>query len=345
MSKRILITRNGAYGDMLHMSHLPRLLKDNGWDFVGVSTSQKGILILKNNPFVDRFHYINSEIRLDKFYYSSRMNQIKEEYDKEIDLLHSLEVGALFLETNTEYYLHQKHRDKKGKENYYDISTRLAGYPELYGKYRGEMFFDKNEIKVVEHDLLRPGRFKDNFKVMINLSGSGFHKIFTQSEEVVNQIIDKYPNAVVFLTGGPETKKMDFSDGKRIRSIVGIKGFRQASLMMKYMDCAIGCESGIMCISSMWDIPTIQLLTCTDIHNHCKYTTRDYSIQSPARCSPCYKCPHELHGCPKKDRLPICVYFDINKIIDNVDRIYNDHFINGETAKKNPTELPTLQPA
>lgn len=324
MSRSILIARNGAYGDIIHMTHLPRLLKDNGYTDVGVATGWKGKQLLDDNPFIDRVHMFEPggrEIR--KSYFEGRFRVLRENYDDFIDLHNTLEVGALAMECQDEYYQHQKIRTRIGQRNYYDISTCVAGYPQLCGKYRGEVFYPDEEIKIVEHDLLRPGRFKDNFKVMINLAGSSPHKFFIQRREVAQYILGKYPDAVIFTTGDKTMDIIDIKDlGERVRSLVGRKPFRQALLMAKYMNCVIGCESGIMCGASMWDVPTIQLLTATDKNAHCKYSKHDYSLQSPARCSPCYKGPYKYYGCPKKDNSPLCIFFNIEDIKNQIDKIY-----------------------
>jgi len=325
----ILICRNGAYGDILHCSHLPRLLKDQGWDFVGFATGYKGKQLLSTNPFIDIIHFFEPGGReISTRYFHKRNDILGTKYDKTINLIHSIEVGALALEAQDEYYQHQSVRDKMGQENYYDISTRWAGYPELIGKYRGEVFYSDKECSIVEHDLLRPGRYKDNFKLMFNLCGSSSHKVFIQAREVAEQVLNQYPEAVIFTTGAPEVKELDFEDlSSRVRSLVGKKPFRQALLMAKYMDCVIGCESGLMCGASMWDVPTIQLMTCANIYNHCKYATRDYSLQSPAWCSPCFKGPYKYYGCPTKGRLPLCVYFNVKDILIQINRIYAEQYL------------------
>ena len=322
---KILIHRHGAFGDMVHITHLPRLLKEQGWDYVGVSTGWKGHKILINNPFVDKIHYFEfGHENLDRNYYSLRVASIAREYDKLVDLLHSVEVGALALDGQNEFYAHQSVRDKMGDKNYYDIATELAGYPHLLGKYRGEMFFDKKEIDIVEHDLLREGRFKDKFKVMIAVSGSGPHKHFIHAKEISQWIVDTFPNSVVFLSGDASMKGVDFSDGDRIRSVMAPKrGFRQVVLMDKYMDLTIGSETGLMCAAAMLNVPSIHLLTGCNFNNHCKYTTKSIVLQSQAYCSPCFKCSHKYYGCPKKDNLPLCVHFDINVIKEAIEKIYN----------------------
>jgi ADP-heptose:LPS heptosyltransferase len=332
---KILLNRNGAYGDIIHISHLPRLLKDNGCTFLGLSTGFKGYQLLKHNPFIDVIHFFEPGGRkIYENYYDGRLKVLSEMYDKTIDLTLSLEEGALAMERQVEYYQHIDIRKKRGERNYYDISTVIAGYPELCGKYKGEIFYNEEEIKTVENDLIREGRFKDNFKVMINLGGSGPHKMFIQAREVVNKILEIYPEAVIFTTGCEAIEELDLKDlGDKVHSLVGKKPFRQALLMAKYMDCVIGCESGIMCGASMWDVPTIQLMTCASIYCHCKYSTKDYSLQSPAECSPCYKGPYKYYGCHKKDDLPICVYFDVAKILNQVKRIYDEQYLLSKTSR------------
>lgn len=332
---RILLHRAGAYGDIIHMSHLPRLLKDNGCTYLGVSTNYKGYQILKHNPFIDTFHFFEPGGReITEAYWDGRLRVITQDYDRLIDLTGSLEMGVLCLENQNDYYQHIDVRKKKGEHNYYDVSTKIAGYPELCGKYRGEIFNTKEEIEIVENDLLRDGRFRDNFKVMINISGSGPHKYFVQAKEVAQKILDKYEDAVIFTTGDPSFKDADLSEiGERVHSLVGKKPFRQVALMAKYMDCVIGCESGMMCVASMWDVPTIQLLTATSKYCHCKYSKHDYSIQSPAKCSPCYRGPYKYYGCPKINDSPACVYFDVETIMSKVGDIYEQEYLLSKVAR------------
>jgi ADP-heptose:LPS heptosyltransferase len=311
------------------MSHLPRLLKDNGVEFVGVSTGFKGMQLLKHNPFIDCFHFFEPGARtLSIQYWEGRLKVLGQSYDKVVDLSGSIEMKLLAMENQMEYYQHIDIRKKMGEVNYYDVSTELVGFPELCGKYKGEVFFTDEEHKIVEADLLRPGRFKDNFKAMINLGGSGPHKMFMQCREVGERILKEFPEAVIFTTGTSELEELNFTDldPVRVRTLCGKKPFRQALLMAKHMDLVIGCESGIMCGASMWDVPTIQLLTATSKYCHTKYSTKDYSLQSEVKCSPCYKGPYKYYGCPKIKNSPACVYFDVDKIMEQVRKAYDENY-------------------
>src|SRR3990167_6076158 len=95
--KSVLIARHGAYGDCIHVSHLPQLLKENGYDFVGVSTGKKGVNIFYGNPYINKIHYcelMENLKRLGKQFYTGRLAEIGRDYDKVIDLNQVIEVNA-----------------------------------------------------------------------------------------------------------------------------------------------------------------------------------------------------------------------------------------------------------
>ena len=319
--KSVLVARHAAFGDMIHVSHIPRLLKENGYDFVGFSTGKRGANILKNNPFIDRLHYaelgdFTKALGID--YFNTRLAVIGREYDTVINLNQIIEVGVLPGQFQKEYFLDQKTRDRMGGDNYYDVATKAAGFHHLVGKYRGELYFSKSEERVVGNYL---AKYQDKFKVLINLSGSSPHKVFVQSKEVIDRIMDTYSDAQVFTTGDKLSEGID-SKREGVIHLSGQMPFRQVLLMAKYMNCVISTESGMMCGASCHGTPTIQLLTAASINNHVKYAENDHSLQSPARCSPCHKNPYDYWGCPTKDNYPLCVFFEVDKIMEQFERIY-----------------------
>jgi ADP-heptose:LPS heptosyltransferase len=241
---------------------------------------------------------------------------IGEGYDKVINLYGSIEFGLLCMENQNEYYMSQELRASRyAGRNFYDETTIFAGYPDLVGKYHGEMFFTPTEEDVVSNWLKLP-KFEGKHLVMVNISGTGPHKRFVQAKEYIHRLIEADDNVHVITTGCAECKDKDVVIPGKTTSLVGRFPFRQAALVSKYMDCVVGCESGMMCVATMWHTPVVQLMTATDIIAHNKYNPNDYSLQSPARCSPCYKGPYQYRGCPSVDGNPLCVYFDVDKIVD-----------------------------
>lgn len=251
-------------------------------------------------------------------YFNTRLLCIGRDYDTVVNLNQTIEVGALPGQFQREYFLDQKTRDRIGSENYYDIATKAAGFPHLVGQYRGELFFSKQEEEVVAKYL---AKYANKFKVLINLSGSSPHKAFVQAKEVVDRILETYPDVQVFTTGDKLSEGID-TDRPEVVKFSNKMPFRQVLLIAKYVNCVIGTESGMMVGASCHGTPTIQLLTAASKENHVKYAKNDYSLQSPARCSPCHKNPYDYWGCPTRENYPLCVFFEVDKIMEQVERTY-----------------------
>ena len=327
--KTILLFRLGAYGDMIHMSFLPRMLKEKGYDKVDVETGIKGYRIFHNNPYVNNLGVYSSETAtrgLDRanaskhFCVNNHLEAMGQQYNDVMFLGGTIESAILKMEQQHEYYKHDHFRDKYRHINYYDQMAIVAGYPEEVGKWQGEVYFSDEEHSIVEEYI---NQYKDKFTVLMNVAGTSAHKQFQQAEELAKRILDKYEDALIITTGGPQYADRNLKHlGDRVRTIIGHQPFRQAMLLAKYVNCTIGCESGLMVASNMWGTPTIQLMTAASLENHPKYAKNDYSLQSPAYCSPCCKGPYQYIGCPSKDGYPLCVFFDINKIMEQVGKIH-----------------------
>lgn len=325
--KRALIIRHCAYGDAIHASHLPRLLHSKGYT-VDINTNQKGSMVFMNNPFVNEL-IVEDIYATPAWLVEKHWAVISEGYDKVINLYASIEYELLAMESDNIYYMSQEARRKRWEGiNYYDQMTISAGYPELQGKFRGEMFFTEEEHDIV-YDWVTLPKFKDKILVMLNLSGTGPHKRMVQAREIADRLLELHNDIHIITTGSLDCQAIDFAKelGDRATSITGRFPFRQAALITAHMDCVIGCESGLMCAATMFSTPVIQLMTATDINAHCKYNVNDFSLQSPCKCSPCYKGPYGYFGCPSKDGNPLCVYFNVDDIINNMGVI-----LDGETT-------------
>ena len=321
---RALISRHAAYGDIIHMSFLPHLLKDLGYTTVDVDTNFKGYQLLAHNPYIDKIfnsHPCEKSILTARADLMNKHYQVMgQEYDKFINLIYSIEGSCLAMEDDEVYYMSDAVRRKRfGDINFYDISCVTAGFPELVGKYKGEVYYTDDENKWA---IDWSSKYKDKFVIMVNVGGTGPHKRFIQAPEFIEWVLKNYDDAIVIQTGDATHKHLEIAGNDRIESIIGKKPFRQALLMAKYANCVIGCESGLMVGADMWGTPTIQLLTAANHVNHCKYASADRYIQSPAYCSPCHKGPYQYIGCPHKDGNPLCVYFNMDDIKRKFEEIY-----------------------
>ena len=325
--KKALIIRYGAYGDIIHMSHLPRLLRENGFAEVHVETNYKGYQLLCHNPFITKIEGIAPEILFkDRPQMVAKHWLVKGEgYDKVINLVNSLESGLLAMEYENVYYMSSAVRRARYENiNYYDQTTFVAGFPDLAGKYHGEVFYTPREHELVEKWM---AEYAGRFSILINLSGTGPHKRFVQAQEFAELCLSTFEDAHIITTGSPECPELDLP-AARCTHIGKRKPFREALLIAKHCSAVVGCESGLLVGAAMWKVPTVMLMTAASIESHCKYNPNDFSLQSPAACSPCHKGPYEYRGCPHRAGNPLCVYFDINKVLNQVGAIYDQRTAN-----------------
>jgi len=319
--KKALISRFGAYGDILHMSFLPKLLKEKeGYDVVDVETNHKGYQLLCHNPHIDNISVLEPSTVfqtigiLEKHWIS-----ISEGYDLFINLFRSLENNCLAMEDDYMYYQHEDLRREFGRGSYYDITLDISGLNKYKGEVKADVHYTDEEHESVKQFM---GKYKDKFVVMFNLSGTGPHKRLVQIKEIVEAISEKFHDCFFITTGDKSNKPLDI-EGDNVLSLIDKEvPFREALLISKYVDCVIGCESGLMVGANAWGTPTVQLMTAASIENHGGGMENDLSLQSPAPCSPCHKGPYKYIGCHKRDGNPVCIYFDVNDILDRVGVAY-----------------------
>ena len=196
--------------------------------------------------------------------------------------------------------------------------TKACNLPDKYLGTRGGLFYEDKDhqdaIKWVDSVREKYGVEK---VILVNLSGTSLHKKFVQAESVSRKILERYPKAFIITTGDEYCKDQDFQ-GERILSKVAKWNFRTVALMTKYMDLTISVETGLPLIAHSWDAPCLQLLTAASYENHIMGAKNAYWLQAPIPCSPCHKNPHDYFGCPTKDNMPACVFFDESKILDKV---------------------------
>lgn len=335
--KKVLITRYAAFGDHIHASHLPRLLKQKaGFDYVAFEYNLKGASIYQNNPYIDEHLIFDPSFPPVRDYpfsfLETRWKILSKKYDKFINLYNSIEYGYIAMEDQPEYYLGSEElRKLYGGHNYYDQTVEFAGYPEWKGE-KGELYFTAEEHDIVQ--AIYEKAYDGKFVVMCNLSGTSKHKLFYGAEGIIKAFLDRHKDAVCILVGDEAARENISFEGERIINRAGnFDGakhypFRQSMLMAKYANLVIGAESGLMVASTLLGTPTVQLMTAASLKNHGGDFANDYSLQSPAPCSPCHKGPYDYIGCPKFEHLglkyPVCIKFDPENILTKMEEVYAD---------------------
>lgn len=321
--KTCFISRFGGFGDLMHCSHLPRLIKEYYQvDKLDFETGYQGYQILQNNPFIDNLNFVDAA-KLTQNRMTKNWEHCKEHYDLFFNFVYTIEREYCCLETCNNYYRSTEwRREHLGKINYYDVMTKAAGLPDEYLGTRGQMYYYlDDELKASGWVKRTKEKYSADWLILVCLSGSSLHKRFQQAESVCRKILERYPNAFIVLTGNKDCEPQVFQ-GERILSKVDKWNFRTVALMAKYFDFVISPETGLVCVAHSWDTPTLQLLSAASWENHIKYAKNAYWVQADIECSPCHKGPYKYYGCPRKDDLPACAFYNEDKILEKVNEAY-----------------------
>lgn len=316
--KTCFISRFGGYGDILHASHLPKLIKEHyEVDVIDFETNYQGYQILQSNPHIDNLIYVPAD-KLTDNRLRKNWDYCEETYDLSFNLIYTIELAVCCNENDSRYYRNTEYRRENfGKTSYYDVMTKACGLPDKYLGTRGGLFYCESDHQLAKNEVFKTKeKYGASHIILINLSGTSLHKKFVQAESIARKILDKYPKALIFLTGDDACKPQLF-EHERVKSWIG-RNFRSVALMTKYMDLTISVETGLPLVAHSWDAPCLQLLTAASPENHLNGAKNVYYLQSPVSCSPCHKNPHEYWGCPTRENMPACVWFDEDRIIEKV---------------------------
>lgn len=292
--KRVCIARYGAIGDALQLTPVIHQLHDDGYD-VTLNISPYTESIYKNNPYVSNIICQERNV-IPNPDLGEYWDYWKKEYDLYINLSESIEGKLLKVEGRNDFYTPAKWRRDNCNVNYHDQHMLLANLS--HSKYTlPELYFSRDEIKDIEYEM-RP--IKDKFKIVWALKGSSHHKQYPFFQEVASVWLNKHPDSVILMLGGPESIPLQIKHDQAI-PLAGQWDIRKSLALVSKSDLVIGPESAIVNGASCFDTPKICLLSHSSKNNLTQYWINNYSIEPDKNISPCYPC-HQLHytldSCP-----------------------------------------------
>ena len=290
--KKALLVRYGAYGDLLILTPVLRELKKQGY-YILMNVSEKGALILKDNPNVDEFiFHDNNSVDCDKL--DAHWEKLKEEHkpDLFIDFCESIEVNLCLAPRDPQYNYSKQKRKEICDKNYYEETFRWAGL-EIPKDLKPEIYFSPKEMK-----LAYSYTKKDKFNILWCLSGSNMHKAYPYTEDVMGKIISRNKN-IHFITVGDEScAKIEPENGKTTK-LCGKVNMRISMCLTGMVDLVISPDTGVLHASGAFTTPKIGLLGHTSKENITKHFENDYSIESTSTCAPCYRLIYDhVAQCP-----------------------------------------------
>jgi len=328
--EKLLLIGYRAYGDWIYsVPVLPYLFER--YD-VYVDLNMKGFELFHNDP---RFKRITL-FELEKYPLDQVIDLARERWDelgrtlkpdRTINLWRTLETECIAERYQDIFHgsLGERRSFLAGK-NFYDAVFRRCNIP-VPEKIKLDCFyFDEHETAWGQR---WRKRHEDEFVLIMPMTGSCWHKMFTRFPELVSEILDRYEDAVIYVTGD-DTNKGSMWSHPRIKNAMGYAPVKQIMLMAKHADMVIGPETGVVAAAGMWGTPKIMLCTASGVYQTCKYHDNDFSIQSDVYCSPCHLSVYGPSDCLTvlKDgdiSYPACIEaFSIEEIMGKVDYVYRN---------------------
>lgn len=323
MSKKALIIRLGAYGDLIFASPLFRLLKQDGY-YTVANVNPRGAKVLENNPYVDEVMlHIDDSVPNENL--DEHWRKIGSGFDRVINLSGSIEKALLKTRDDQEYHWSKWKRHEVCNVNYYDRTMKLAGYEEKTG-LNGELYFSEEEEAWAKE--IRD-QYKGKFLVLWSLSGSSVHKAYPYGVYVGPKFLEEHKDAVIFTVGEPACRLLEW-DHSRVRKRVGTWDIRKSFVMTKYADLVIGPETGVLNAAGCFETPKVVMLSHSSHENLSKYWKNCDPISARPHMAPCYPCHkmiYRLEDCITNKFLgsPVCVaHLEPELILEAMDKVYKN---------------------
>lgn len=330
---KLILIRYGAYGDLIFMSSvLPYLLEKYEIYF---ETNQKGYILFQGDPRLARL-FLYEPWKIPE----NRREEIVKAHWKDIadknpdtrvlNYFQSMEGTGIVPEWHQDALLPQEERKRKYGINFYEQHFKMAGIDFPKDFVPGHTIYLLPEQQEWAEKWRK--RNEDYFVMLVPIAGSTQQKVFpTWMESFCRSLIAELPKLKIYLLGDTDCTDEDWECDRTVSLVPRKKKitphFKQVLAMAKYADYVFGPETGLLVGAGMWGTPKTALMTGASIDQFAKYTLNDYSEQSTAPCSPCYRTCYTGHLCEKEmfyGIYPRCTAaWDFDKLRENIVNEYN----------------------
>lgn len=284
--KKAFVIRTGAYGDMVIISPLFRALKEAGYH-VTLNTGDRGVEVLKNNPYIDKYIVYKKEgvndPEIERYW---KDLEKKENADWFRNFAESIEVNVALHPRSPVYIYPKNERRERGEKNYYEATEEVSGLK--FNKIIPDLFIDKNEEKDCQKYIN-----KDKINILWCLSGSGSNKAYPWADYIMGEMLKNNQDMHIITVGNEKCQILEsLIDDENITNLSGKVPFRTSMVLTKMCDLVISPDTGVLHASGAFDTPKVGILGHTTINNITKHFVNDFSIEPDVElceCSPCYR--------------------------------------------------------
>lgn len=328
--RRCLAIRWGAFGDLMYaLPVLERLKKMYG--YLHLETTSRGREIFKHSPVFDRISSVDlmmwdakewgrvADLRWDLLH-----NEM--DWDYAVNFWHCLESSCIVEEHEVGWHWERERRQKEfGGKNFYDEHFKRANLP-IPPKEEfdcGTVWFDEDTAEWMRYF---KHKYRDRFIVAMPLAGSTGQKCpHDVLHKVAMRIEEEIPEVLVVQLGAIQEVNFQFPMKKAGNAIhaANTYPYMQSAAICKIADYVVGPETSLLVFAGTFGTPKSMLCTASGHEQTCAYHKNDFSVQSKAPCSPCYRAIYDQKICNigtgSYGEQQACNFdFDIDRIMEGV---------------------------
>ena len=316
MSKKVLLIRFGAIGDVVVTTGLLRAMKKAGFE-VHYLTGKAPSTLLQKDGDLDKLMVLEKKSYTNIFKLSKVLK--KENYDYLINLHPSLRTKILcFLSKPKRILVYKKSYKYHAVENFF--MTAAASIPHLKLDDKLELFLSNEEKEWAEKSLDKKTRICFNIGATPKRQGRRWQLIHWA--ELAKKIFDKF-DVQIFVIGGQEdceeVEKL-LKLEPRIKSFAGKTTLRETAALTSQADIVISGDTGPLHIATALAPVCIGLYGCCSISRSGPYGKRHYTICSELSCAPCdgKLCPYSTKDFDDSPCMDIIKPNKVLKLIENI---------------------------
>jgi ADP-heptose:LPS heptosyltransferase len=324
--KTVCIVRYGGFGDMIQVSSLFPLFKEQGYR-VCLNVSDRGYDVVKSDPHIDEI-LLQQTDQVPNDCLTMYWERLAKCFHHFVQLCESIEGSLLVTPARTEMLRGEQHlvpanprfgwdKEKLHEEcnvNYMERTHDLGSVPFLVGdsfvkpsplpyKFSPKFYPTKKEKKWAK---TARKRIKTKNLILWSLSGSSVHKVYPWTDAVIASVLMER-NDVSFLTIGDDLCQLlecGWEDEKRVITKSGKWSIRKTLAFLDECDIVVGPETGVLNAASTLDCHKTVMLSHSSEENlskHWKNTTTLGPEYYPDFCFPCHKMHYGFDTCNRDE--------------------------------------------
>ena len=283
MSKKVLVIRIGAIGDVVETTGLLRSLKKAGYE-VDYLTGKIPAQLLQNDSDINNLFIF--EKKDYPYIFKLGLKLRKEKYDTILNLQPSLRFKTLcFLANPKQTVCYKKSYKYHAVENFFETGKRV--FPELE--------LDKNITLNIPEDLKEKmnAQLDKNLRIALNTgansSRQGRKWCIEYWAQLSKMILAKY-DAQIFVVGGKEDEENVnelLNIVPEIKSFAGKTTLPETAALLSCADLVISGDTGPIHIASATGTTCLGLYGCCSVSRSGPYGENHKTISSDYECAPC----------------------------------------------------------